>query len=108
MKYNNHMDDRFGVFHQEFEWDEHKNNINKKKHGISFETAAAVFGDDNRLEIPDELHSIDEERYKVIGYIGKYLVVIYTERGKRIRLISARLATSRERRMYDDFNSQNY
>lgn len=55
------MDDTFEIFQQEFEWDDNKNDINKKKHGISFETAAAVFGDDNRLEIPDELHSIDEE-----------------------------------------------
>ena len=99
------MDNTFEIFQQEFEWDDNKNDINKKKHGISFETAAAVFGDDNRLEIPDEMHSIDEERYKVIGYIGKYLVVIYTERGQRIRLISARLATARERRLYDHFNS---
>ena len=87
------------------EWDDEKEKINIQKHGLDFSTAAKVFDDINRLEYYDEIHSIDEERYKVIGYIGKYLVVIYTERGQRIRLISARLATARERRLYDDFNS---
>lgn len=99
------MNTQFELFMQKFEWDSNKNAINKKKHGISFETAAAVFGDDNRLEFPDEKHSIEEERYKVIGYIGKYLAVIFTERGEYTRLISARLATPLERRLYDEFNS---
>lgn len=103
--YNIFMDMHIKVDNRYFEWDENKNTINKKKHGISFELAATVFGDDNRLEIYDDEHSIDEERYKVIGYIGKYLCVAFTERREFTRLISARKATPRERRMYDEYNS---
>ena len=99
------MDTFYNNYEMNFEWDSNKNAINKKKHGLSFETATAVFADANRIEIPDVAHSIDEERYKVIGYIGKYLAVIFTERGEYTRLISARLATARERKMYNDFNS---
>ena len=87
------------------EWDDEKEKINIQKHGLDFSTAAKVFDDINRLEYYDEIHSIDEERYKVIGYIGKYLSVIFTERGEYTRLISARLATASERKMYNDFNS---
>ena len=101
------MDDTFEIFQQEFEWDDNKNDINKKKHGISFETAAAVFGDDNRLEIPDEMHSIDEERYIVIGLVHKVLFVVYTEREDATRIISARKATPAERRVYYGNDSQN-
>lgn len=80
-----------------FEWDEEKARINLKKHGILFETAAKVF---NRIEIFDEAHSIDEDRYITIGLAENVLFVVYIERGERIRLISARLATNRERRIY--------
>lgn len=83
-----------------FEWDEEKAKINLKKHGIPFEIAAKVFLDENRIDIYDEAHSIDEHRYITIGLAGDILFVVYTERGARIRLISARLATARERRVY--------
>lgn len=83
-----------------FEWDEVKAEINKRKHGISFETAAQVFLDDDRLEIYDEAHSTEEERFITIGRAGEVLFVVYTERTPRIRLISARLATPSERRLY--------
>lgn len=83
-----------------FEWDEDKNIINIKKHGISFRAAAYVFADVNRIEIYDELHSNDEDRYIVVGAVNKVLCVIYTERKNVTRIISARLATARERRMY--------
>lgn len=85
----------------EFEWDEEKERRNIEKHGISFEAAAKVFGDVDRIEIYDEAHSIDEDRYITIGWAGNILFVVYTERAPKIRLISARLATAEERRMYD-------
>ena len=55
------------------EWDEGKNNKNIKKHGISFETASLVFSDENRIEYFDEIHSIDEDRYVVIGLVNNVL-----------------------------------
>lgn len=83
-----------------FEWDEEKAQLNLRKHGIPFETAAKVFLDENRIEIYDEVHSIDEERYITIGLADEVLFVVYTERSPKIRLISARLATARERKVY--------
>ena len=83
-----------------FEWDDEKAEINYKKHGVTFDTAAKVFGDENRIEEYDEEHSIDEDRWQVIGMVGKVIFVIYTERGDFIRLISAREATPMERRKY--------
>ena len=85
-----------------FEWDEEKNRINKEKHGISFETAAFVFDDENYIEMYDFEHSIDEDRYIAIGQVGDVLFVVFTERKENIRLISARLATKAERRLYYD------
>ena len=83
-----------------FEWDDEKAAINFTKHGITFDTAAKVFSDPYLLEEYDEEHSIDEDRWKIIGMVGKILFVIYTERGEYTRLISAREATPRERRRY--------
>ena len=85
-----------------FEWDQEKNLINKKKHGISFETAAYVFYDEQYIEMFDFEHSIDEDRYIAIGKVEDVLFVVFTERKENIRLISARLATEAERRLYDD------
>lgn len=83
-----------------FEWDEEKDQINRWKHGISFETAAYVFQDKHYIEMYDFEHSNDEDRYIAIGMVGDLLFVVFTERGESIRLISARLATERERRLY--------
>ena len=85
-----------------FEWDQEKNLINKKKHGISFETAAYVFYDEQYIEMFDFEHSIDEDRYIAIGKVEDVLFVVLTERKENIRLISARLATEAERRLYYD------
>ena len=85
-----------------FEWDEAKNLQNISKHGISFEVAKHIFEDENRIEIYDMQHSIDEDRYNTIGIVGDVIFVVYTERKKNIRLISARMATERERRIYYD------
>ena len=83
-----------------FEWDEGKNVKNKTKHKISFETAAYVFADPAHIEMFDFEHSIDEDRYIAIGMVGEVIFVVFTERKENIRLISARLATDSERRLY--------
>lgn len=67
----------------QFEWDEEKNEINKKKHGIDFNTAIRVFDDEDRLEIYDVEHSVDEDRYNTIGRVHDILFVVYTERGEK-------------------------
>ena len=87
------------------EWDAHKDLLNLKKHGISFRDAAFVFLDDNRVELFDMKHSDTEDRYIVIGLVNEILFVIYTERGKSIRIISARKATPKERELYYGKNS---
>ena len=82
------------------EWDDEKYQINVKKHGIYFEDAARVFLDENRFEDYDELHSDYEDRWKVVGKVIDVLVVIYTERGEKYRMISARYATKEEEDEY--------
>ena len=91
----------------QFEWDEEKNALNREKYGVSFETAAYVFQDEFYIEMYDFEHSIDEDRYIAIGMVCDLLFVVFTERGEAIRLISARLATERERRLYYDQNFYN-
>lgn len=82
------------------EWDENKNSINIAKHGISFETAALVFADEDRIEYYDKLHSLNEARYVVIGCVQGILYVVYTMRNEAARIISARMATNTERKIY--------
>lgn len=82
------------------EWDDNKNRINIRKHGISFETAALVFADEERIEYYDKLHSQDEDRYVVLGCVQGILYVVYTMREEAARLISARMATPTERKLY--------
>ncbi|MBR6711756.1 MAG: BrnT family toxin [Selenomonadaceae bacterium] len=84
------------------EWDNKKAAINKQKHGISFETAALVFTDENRIERRDDRHSQDEDRWQVIGMVNDVLFVVFTERGEAVRLITARAATPKERSEYYD------
>ncbi|HEX4139859.1 MAG TPA: BrnT family toxin [Candidatus Methylacidiphilales bacterium] len=87
----------------QFEWDERKARSNLVKHSVSFEEASTAFGDPNSLTIADPVHSEEEDRFILLGqtYRGKLVVVIHTERGKNIRIISARLATRRERQTYE-------
>lgn len=85
-----------------FQWDEEKNQLNKAKHKISFETAAYVFADPKCIELYDTKHSMEEDCFIAIGKVGEVLFVVFTERKESIRLISARLATSAERRLYYD------
>jgi uncharacterized protein len=87
----------------EFEWDADKAASNAKKHGVSFAEAMTVFGDPLELTIPDPYHSQSEPRYLSIGLsaAGRLLVVAYTEREERTRILSAREATPKERRQYE-------
>lgn len=85
-----------------FIWDEEKAKYNKKKHGISFETAVLVFCDPLLYELYDEDHSLQEERFKYIGCaMGELMLfVVATDRDEKIRIISARKATKNERIKY--------
>ncbi len=86
-----------------FEWDPGKSARNISKHGVHFSDAVAVFEDDLALTIRDSNFG-DEERWITLGMdtLGRLLVVVYTWRKGRIRLISARPASPRERRQYEE------
>ncbi len=87
-----------------FEWDLRKAAANLSKHGVSFDEAATVFQDDLSLTGEDPDHSLLEERFLTFGVtmFGRLLAVSHTERGDRIRVISARPATRSERRLYEE------
>ena len=87
-----------------FEWDEQKAKQNLSKHGISFEEASTVFGDTLSVTIDDPSHSVREQRCVTLGHSSKHrlLVVVHTDRIGRIRIISARPATRRERNIYEE------
>jgi uncharacterized DUF497 family protein len=87
----------------EFEWDLAKAVANLKKHGVSFAEAATVFFDPLSITVADPLHSEDENRFVILGlsYQLRALVVVHSDRGDRIRIISARLATPSERNKYE-------
>ena len=88
----------------QFEWDIAKASENLAKHGVSFEEAATVFRDVLSVTGADPDHSVAEERFIIYGAStsGRLLVVAHTERGDIIRIISARLATSSERKIYEE------
>lgn len=88
----------------QFEWDPAKATANRRKHGVSFEEAITAFGDPLSLLQLDPGHSVGEQRYLVLGLSDKrrLLVVAYADREPRTRIISARLATRRERRRYEE------
>ena len=87
-----------------FEWDENKAKSNLAKHGVKFEEAATVFGDPLSITIPDPAHSQLENRSVILGHSHnqKLLVVVHTDRGDNIRIISARRASRRERINYEE------
>ncbi len=88
----------------QFEWDAEKAVANLRKHGVSFDEAVTAFGDPLSVLLPDPDHSVGEERYLVLGLSseGRLLVVAFVERSPRTRIISARLATRRERQDYEE------
>ena len=86
------------------EWDESKNLLNQKVHHVSFEEAATVFLDPLEATIDDPDHAFEEHRFISIGesFMKRLLVVSYTERSDRLRIINARTPTKRERRGYEE------
>jgi hypothetical protein len=84
--------------------DEKKAKSNTNKHGVTFDEASTVFGDALSLTIPDLAHSEVEKRFVTMGrsYLGKLIVVVHTERGDNIRIISARSANRQERKVYEE------
>lgn len=90
----------------QFEWNPDKAEKNVQKHQVSFNEAATVFGDPLSMTFHDPDHSIEEDRYITVGLsrLGKLLIVAHTDRGERIRIISARKATRRERKFYEKGN----
>lgn len=88
----------------EFEWSPDKANLNLEKHGVSFQEATTVFNDPLSVTFPDPDHSIGENRCVIIGVsrFGQLLVVAHTDRGEKVRIISARQTTRSERRFYEE------
>ena len=88
----------------QFEWDDNKARTNLAKHGVSFEEASTVFADPLSIAIPDPAHSQVEDRFIILGqsHRQRLLVVVHTERGDKIRLISARRASRNERKQYEE------
>jgi uncharacterized protein len=88
----------------DFEWDSAKASANLRKHGVSFEEAVSTFQDDLAATARDLGHSVAEFRFLTFGVSagGRLLAVSHTERGNRIRIISARLATRAERKIYEE------
>lgn len=87
-----------------FEWNPSKAKQNLEIHGVSFDEASTAFRDTLSLAIYDPLHSEAEDRFVLIGnsYKDRLLVVVHTERGDHIRLISARKASTKERTQYEE------
>ena len=88
----------------EFEWDDTKARRNLLRHGVSFHEAATIFGDSLAITFSDPDHSVGEQRFLTFGSSlnGRLLAVIHTARGSSVRIISARRATRRERKIYEE------
>ena len=88
----------------EFDWDPNKAASNLRRHNVSFGEAATVFSDPLSTTVPDRDHSLDEDRAITVGlsHRGRLLMVAHTERGDRIRIISARELTRTERAQYEE------
>lgn len=88
----------------EFEWDEEKAATNERKHQVSFQEAATVFGDPLAITFADPDHSEHERRYVTFGMsqLNRLLVIAHTDRGQKVRLISARSMTKQERTIYEE------
>ena len=88
----------------EFAWDSKKAEANKRKHGVSFHEAATVFGDPLAITFADPDHSLDEDRYLTFGLsrFNQLLVVSHAQRGEKLRIISGRLMTRQEKKIYEE------
>jgi len=89
-----------------FEWDPGKARSNRRKHRVSFQEAATVFGDPLAITFPDPDHSLSEQRFITVGMstAGRVLLVAHVDRNDSIRIISARKITQRERKQYEEKN----
>ena len=87
-----------------FEWDPAKARRNIETHGISFDEASTAFKDTLSVTIHDPLHSYEEDRFVLVGnsHRNRLLVIVHTERRNKIRIISARRATKKERKRYEE------
>jgi uncharacterized protein len=87
-----------------FQWDEEKESRNIAKHGVSFHEAATVFNDPFAISFPDPDHSAREQRFLTFGISARQrlLVVSHTDRESGVRLISSRVCTRMERRIYEE------
>jgi hypothetical protein len=87
-----------------FEWDAKKAVANEKKHGISFHEASSIFGDPLAITFDDPDYTVNEARQLTFGYSERLrlLVVVHTQRGKITRIISARIATRQEKKIYEE------
>ncbi len=87
-----------------FEWDLNKARRNLRTHSVSFDEASTAFSDTLSLTIYDPLHSGEEERMILIGnsHRNRLLVIVHTERRDKVRIISARRATKKERNQYEE------
>jgi uncharacterized DUF497 family protein len=92
----------------QFEWDPAKDAVNQKKHGINFQEAATLFGDRLAITISDPDHLEDEQRFLTTGTSerGRVMIIAHPDREDRIRIISARPVTARERRIYEERDEQ--
>ena len=92
----------------EFEWDRKKAKYNLRKHGVSFEEASTVFEDVLADVYEDPDHSSEEKRFLMIGTSnrGRLLYVAFADRAQRIRIISARIPTRREKKFYEEEKQQ--
>ena len=88
----------------QFAWDPGKAAANLRKHGVAFEDASTVFRNPLAKVLPDPTHSEQEQRSLILGHSagGRLLLVVFTETEERIRIISARDASARERREYEE------
>ena len=89
-----------------FEWDPGKARQNRRKHRVSFQEAATVFGDPLAVTYPDPDHSISEQRFVTVGMssAGRVLIVAHVDRDENVRIISSRKTTQRERKHYEEEN----
>jgi uncharacterized protein len=90
----------------DFEWDPNKARQNRRKHRVSFQEAASIFGDPFALTYPDPDHSLMERRFITVGMSSarRVLIVAHADRGANIRIISARKTTPQERKVYEEEN----
>jgi uncharacterized protein len=89
-----------------FEWDPGKARQNRRKHRVSFQEAATVFGDPLAVTYPDPDHSLSEQRFVTVGMssAGRVLIVAHVDRDENVRIISSRKTTPRERKHYEEKN----